>query len=282
MVYQKFQPDEVLIPYVECYFVWESVDPLEKELIVESPPTSFTGVAINYGDPYYLQNKKYERLAVPQQFVAGLSIYSYKLSLQGKIGIAGIVFKPSALSTLFGLNAYELTEERPDLFSVLPQDYIKKYVTLVREANGAAQKAKLLEELLLHHIKLNKPEPDYIDTAVNTIVEKRGMLHVHDLLKDSCMSRRTFERRFFQKVGFSPKYYARLRRIGYLCNLIAGKKKVNWPEVFLEAEYYDQAHFIKDFEEFTGRTPQQYLKENTELANFVEKPKVQPLRDQSQ
>ena len=33
--------------------------------------------------------------------------------------------------------------------------------------------------------------------------------------------------------------------------------------------------FIKDFKEFTGRSPQQYLKENTELANYVEKPKTQ-------
>lgn len=279
MRYHKFQPAALLAPYVECYFVWESVDPLEQELIVESPPTSYCGLAINYGDPYFLQNKKYERLEVPQQFLAGLSVYSYKLALKGNIGMAGIVLKPSALATLFELNGYELTEERPELFSVIPFDYIKKYVGMVREASSADQKAKLLEEMLLHHIRINKPEPDYIDKAVNIIVEKKGMLHVYDLLQESCMSRRTFERKFFQKVGFSPKYYARLRRIGHLCNLIAGKKKVNWPDVFLEAEYYDQAHFIKDFEEFTGRTPQQYLKENVELANYVEKPSTRPLQD---
>ena len=62
----------------------------------------------------------------------------------------------------------------------------------------------------------------------------------------------------------------------FLCNLVAGKKKVNWPDVFYEAEFYHQAHFIKDFEEFTGRTPQQYLRENAELANLIEKPKIQP------
>jgi hypothetical protein len=115
---------------VECYFVWQSEDLSEKELIVESTPTSFTGIVINYGDPYFLQNKKYERLMAPQKFVAGLSVYSYKLTLKGKIGIAGIVFKPSALSTQFDLTAYELTEERPDLFSVLPQGYFKKYILL--------------------------------------------------------------------------------------------------------------------------------------------------------
>ena len=131
--------------------------------------------------------------------------------------------------------------------------------------------------MLLHHYKRYQPQPDYIDTAANLILEKAGMLQVQDLLKESYMSRRTFERHFFEKVGLSPKYYARIRRISYICNLIAGKKKVTWPEVFYEAQFYDQAHFIKDFEEFTGRSPQQYLKENTELANFVEKPTTQAL-----
>ncbi|HEV8284473.1 MAG TPA: helix-turn-helix domain-containing protein [Chitinophagaceae bacterium] len=277
MQYQKFRPQEILSPFVECYFIWESSGPLEKELVVESPPNGFCSMVINYGDPYFLQNKKYKNLPVPQQFVSGQSIYSYKLSLNGVIGIAGIVFKPAALATFWGLESFEFTEERIDLFKTLPQDYIKKYVEQIRQAETAVDKVKLMEELLLHHYKIHPPEPDYIDKAANMIVEKNGMLHVNHLLEESCMSRRTFERRFFQKVGLSPKYYARIRRIGYVCNLIAGKKKVNWPEVFYEAEFYDQAHFIKDFEEFTGRTPQQYLRENAELANFVEKPKIQTL-----
>ena len=91
------------------------------------------------------------------------------------------------------------------------------------------------------------------------------------------MSRRNFERRFFKKVGLSPKYYARLRRMAYLMNLVAGKKKVDWARVFSECEFYDQSHFIRDFVAFTGRTPQQYLEENRELANLVDKPTQQPL-----
>jgi AraC-like DNA-binding protein len=277
MQYQKFRPQEILSPFVECYFIWESKTPLEKELIVESPPSGFCSIVINYGDPYFVQNKKYERLAVPQQFVSGQSIYSYKLFLQGQIGIAGIVFKPAALATFWGLESFEFTEERIDLLKALPQNYVKKYIEQIKQADTSIEKVKLMEEFLLHHYKLTKPEPDYIDKAANMIVEQNGLLHVQNLLKESCMSRRTFERRFFQKVGVSPKYYARIRRIGYVCNLIAGKKKVTWSEIFYEAEFYDQAHFIKDFEEFTGRTPQQYLRENTELANLVEKPKTQSL-----
>lgn len=277
MRYQKFRPQEILSPFIECYFIWESGDPIENGLVIESPPNGFCSIVINFGSPYILQNRKYEKLTVPQQFVSGQSIYSYKLYLKGTIGIAGIVFKPAGLATFWGLDSFEFTEERIDLFKALQQQYVKTYVQKIRDAANPLDKVKLMEEFMLHHYRVYKPEPDYIDVAANTIVEKNGMLHVYDLLKESCMSRRSFERKFFQKVGLSPKYYARIRRIGYICNLVAGKKKVNWPDVFYEAEFYDQAHFIKDFEEFTGRTPQQYLKENTELANFVEKPKTQSM-----
>lgn len=277
MLYQKFRPTEILAPFVECYFIWES-DALPNPLVIESPPNGFCSIVINYGDPYFLQNKKYEKLPVPQQFIAGQSIYSYKLSLQGCIGIAGIVLKPAALATLFGLAGFTFTEERIALFTALPHDYIQQYVAQIKTAGDAISKVKLMEAMLVHHYKLHNPVPDYIDKAANLIVEKWGMLHVQDLLKESCMSRRTFERHFFQKVGLSPKYYARVRRLGYICSLIVGKKKVNWAAVLYEAQFYDQAHFIKDFEEFTGRSPQQYLKENNELANYVEKPTTQALQ----
>lgn len=277
MQYEKFSPSPLLLPYVECYFIWHSENLPVYGLVVESPPSGFCSIVFNSGDPYFLQNKKYERLAVPNAFIAGQSIYIYKLFLDGNISVAGIVFKPAALATLFDLPVYEYTEERIDLNKI----FIPAVVTHLSEKLSAEkeplQKARLLEDFLLKHFEKNKPEPDYIDYAANLIVEKNGMLHINDLLKDIYMSRRNFERRFFKKVGLSPKYYARIRRMSYLFNLIAGKKKVDWGTIFSECEFYDHSHLIKDFLEFTGRTTQQYLEENKVLAHLVEKPKQQPL-----
>jgi AraC-like DNA-binding protein len=278
MFYRKYSPSDLLAPFVECYFIWDSEGPLPEPLVVESPPSGFCSIVFNYGDPYFLHNKKYEKLQVPRNFVSGQSIFSYKLSLEGTIGIAGIVFKPAALATIFDLPVYEYTEERIDLYTVFTKPVVDKYSKLICDSATEQDRVKVLDEFLTLQYHLQKAEPDYIDHAANLIIERNGMLQVTDLLKDSFMSRRSFERKFFQKVGLSPKYYARIRRIGYLLNLIAGKKKVDWSAVFHECEFYDQAHFIKDFEEFTGRTPQQYLKENLELANLVEKPKERPIQ----
>jgi AraC-like DNA-binding protein len=277
MIYQKFQPATVLKPFVECYYIWQSGHEPVKDLVVESPPNGFCSIVFNSGDVYFLHNKKYEKLEVPKEFVAGQAIYSYKLFLNGNISIAGIVFRPSGLATLFNLPVYQYTEERIDLKKVFMPFIVEKYAAEIAGVTDATAKAKLLENFVLQFYEANKPEPDYIDEAANKIVDSYGLLNVNELMENIYMSRRNFERRFFKKVGLSPKYYARIRRIGYSLNLVAGKKKVDWAKVFSECEYYDQSHFIKDFLEFTGRTPQQYLEENSELGNLVEKPKERPL-----
>lgn len=277
MKYLKFKPAAVLHPFVECYYSWQSGDTPIKDLIVESPPSGFCSIVFNSGDPYFLQNKKHERLPVPKQFIAGQSIYSYKLFLNGHISLAGIVFKPAALATLFDLPTFEYTEERIDLRNVFDKWQVDTLIEKIDRAGEVEDRIMLLEEFVLNQHHKRKIEPDYIDYAANLIVEKNGLLNVSDLIKDIYMSRRNFERRFFKKVGLSPKYYARIRRISYLMNLIAGKKEVDWSSVFSECEYYDQSHFIKDFLEFTGRTPRQYLEENRELATMVEKPSPKSL-----
>jgi AraC-like DNA-binding protein len=225
MQYQKFSPNKVLSEFVECYFVWESGETITDELVIESPPTGFGSIVVNYGSPYFLQNKKYDRLAVPAQFISGQSIYSYKLSMKGDIRIAGIVLKPAGLSSFFGLSGYEYVEERIDLFKAIPYDYAKTYVDKLKNADSAKNRATVLEEFLLYHYSIHKPQTDYIDQAANIIVAKNGMVHMQELLKESHMSRRSFERKFFEKVGLSPKYYARIRRIGYVLLLTAGKRK---------------------------------------------------------
>lgn len=244
---------------------------------VESPPTGFCSIVFNSGDPYFLQNKKYEKLEVPAAFVSGQAIYSYKLFLNGRIAMAGIVFKPAGLASLFNLPVYEFTEERVALHKVFKESVVSDLSAAIQGQLGAAEKAKLLEAFILKQAGEKLPEPDAIDEAANKIVLKNGLLHVNELIEQAYMSRRNFERKFFKKVGLSPKYYARIRRMSYIGNLIAGKAKVDWPDVFHNCEYYDQSHFIKDFIEFTGRTPQQYFEENRELSKYVDKPTSKPL-----
>jgi AraC-like DNA-binding protein len=258
--------------------VWRSSGQKVSNLVIESPPSGYCSIVFNSGGDYFLNNKKYERLTVPKQFISGQSIYSYKLFFDDVIDLTGIVLKPTGLASLFDLPTYQYTEERIPLNSVFNKKMVTDMSRRVFDESHPNERVKLLDNFLIKHYNDNKPVADYIDAAANMIIEKNGMVDVADIMENVFMSRRNFERKFFKKVGLSPKYYARLRRIGYTLNLIAGKKKVDWGELFSRCEFYDQSHFIKDFLEFTGRTPQQYLEENTELANIIDKPTMNDIR----
>jgi len=267
MFYKKFTPPKHLQPYVECFYVWEVE--AHQPFFVESPPSAFGSMVFNYGAPYSVQNTKYNLNVVPQSFIAGQATRSYKLNLSGKIGMVGIVFRPTAMSTLFNLPIAELTDERIGMNDILKGSEIKDLQDKIVEAANNQERISLLMQFITIRLMKNESRFDRIDFVANKIVDAKGIINVGDFSNDLFMCRRQFERKFFQKVGLSPKYYGRIRRLGYLCSLIAGKRQVNWKNIFFDCGYYDQAHFIKDFSEFLDRTPTEYIQNNIELSHFL-------------
>jgi AraC-like DNA-binding protein len=267
MIYRKIPPPSHLKPYVECFYVWESR--FSQPLIVESPPTAFTSMVFNYGVSYAVQNLKHQSSAVPQSFLTGQATTSYRLLVSGDIGMVGIVFRPAGMHTLFNLPLGELTDERLELTEILRGDEIRVLQDKIMEARNLNERIGLLTHFLNIQLMKNEHRFDAVDFTANLIVDAKGLVNISDMMNDMFMCRRQFERKFFQKVGLSPKFYARTRRMGYLCSLMSGKRQVNWQHILYDSGYYDQAHFIKDFTAFLGRTPTDYLKNNVELSHFL-------------
>lgn len=270
MLYRKFQPAPHLRPFVECYFVWESPALPSGGLAVESPPSGFGSMVFNYGEGYRVSTSRHENLDVPAAFVSGQSTRSYRLTLSGRVGMAGIVFRPAGISSLFGLPMYEFADERIALHDVLGPE-TDRLAERIAEAPSAESRAELLENFLNRRLLKTATNPDRTDYAANVIVDRFGIVSVGELLDDVCLSRRQFERQFLHRVGVSPKYYARIRRVGYLCAQLAARRwqVPDWHDLLFRAGYYDQSHFIKDFTEFTGKAPSLYVKGNAELGNFL-------------
>jgi AraC-like DNA-binding protein len=79
---------------------------------------------------------------------------------------------------------------------------------------------------------------------------------------------------FRAEVGLSPKAYARVRRLQAALRLLGGGP-LGGAHVAAEVGYFDQAHFVRDFESFTGMTPTQYSQQRILLPSHVpvERPK---------
>jgi AraC-like DNA-binding protein len=70
-------------------------------------------------------------------------------------------------------------------------------------------------------------------------------------------------------VGLAPKVFCRVRRFQRVLRMLHKTTQVDWADVALECGYYDQAHFIHDFQSFCGLTPSAYLAAATPHLNHV-------------
>lgn len=272
MYYRKFLPPLHLHSYIECFYIWET-DFLNKPIVVESPPSGFCSMVFNYQQSYQVISAKYQSqfISTPQSFITGQATKSYQLQLQGQIGMVGVVFKPSAIASIFELPMYEFVDERHDLRAVLGKE-IETIEAKIQDCASHTKRIEVLSNYFSFRLLRAELKNTRIDYAANLIGEQNGLVNLSDLVDEMFVCRRQFERQFLLKIGVSPKYYARLRKISHLCKTIALKQWNidDWQELIFQNGYYDQAHFIKEFKSFTGKSPSFYLKNNIELAHFLD------------
>ena len=83
------------------------------------------------------------------------------------------------------------------------------------------------------------------------------------------LSPRRFIELFHRQIGLTPKVFCRVRRFQHVLRTIHLRRSVDWAQIALECGYYDQAHFIHDFQCFSGLTPSGYLACATPHLNHV-------------
>ena len=62
-----------------------------------------------------------------------------------------------------------------------------------------------------------------------------------------------------KQIGISPKQLGKVIRLQTALKMLLNHKTETLTQIAYENEYYDQAHFIKDFKEFTGTNPKEFL-----------------------
>ncbi len=268
MRYKKIKPSDSIKSFVECFYIWESA--VAQAMSFESPPPALCSIVYNYKSPYQISNSKYEKVQVPKFFICGQPVRNYTLHINGQIGIIGIVLRPATLYHCLKIPMYGLTDERIFFAQVFPNYYsqLKEQLTHLSSAEAMVDR---LERFMMYLLKTYRHGTQGIIDASNEIFDSNGQCNIQDLIKRHYMSRRTFERKFLEEVGVSPKTYAKIRRFGYTCSLMAGNREVDLMDVLHQGGYYDQSHFIKDFKYFSGRTPRKYAQTNEELSNHLDK-----------
>ena len=98
------------------------------------------------------------------------------------------------------------------------------------------------------------PAPDPVKRAIEAIALAHGAIDLDWVASQAGMSARQFRRRCQAESGLAPKHLCRILRFRRACELAATGDS-GWAAIAADAGYFDQAHLIRDFHEFTGRAP---------------------------
>jgi methylphosphotriester-DNA--protein-cysteine methyltransferase len=86
------------------------------------------------------------------------------------------------------------------------------------------------------------------------------------------LSQRRFIQLFNEEVGLTPKLFWRVRRFQQVLRRLHQSACVEWARVAIDCGYFDQAHFIHDFQDFSGLNPTGYLIRRSEYLNHIPLP----------
>lgn len=265
MDHQIIQPTDALKPFVRYFWSLESPgaggSPREFRTIADGCP-GFLFQSPEHG------NFSREGKQLPDAFLFGQATMHGKLDLSGDLAATGICFYPQALKTLFGLNATLLTDSCAGIGDLYEHSSLSDQLSGIE---APRERINLLTDFLVAELKKRKPEHKDMDHALELILNSKGGISVKSLCEKLYLTERTFERRFKEYVGISPKLFSRICRFQSSLRQFQGKNYQCFSDIVLANDYADQSHVIRSFKEFAGISPNKLQKQPVSLIdNFSE------------
>jgi AraC-like DNA-binding protein len=272
MLYREFRPNPHLAPFVECFWTLASE---ETEQLQTKPsahaqlerilPDGCVELILNFGAQFREQKDDGRQEPQPVLFLVGQMTRPMLISPNGRVELIGIRFHPGGTLPFLRIDMHELTNQVVEL-AALSRDLERSLVLRMEEARSLASltlKIAVLEKLLAGLLRDSKHE-SRLSELVGQIVSRGGQVTVDELAQDSGVSSRQLERRFLSEVGIGPKLLCRILRFQQVFRAVE-RNDSGWASVATDCGYYDQAHLIRDFQQFARQTPNVLFAQSSRL-----------------
>jgi AraC-like DNA-binding protein len=257
MTYTRYVPSPPLDAYITCLYCPNGPIAYPCEKILPMPSLD---LKVNFGGVFQVYDAKHtEPIATcAESWCVGLWNTYHIVNWPTNLQYLGVVFKPGGAYPFLQFPLSELHNQ------VIPLDAIwGSFAAEIREQLYAAPTMQarfaLFEQFLGARLREGPPELKAVQYALGQIAKQHGTVSIRNLSDQIGMSQKHLIAQFKRMVGGTPKELARLCRFAHILYRIDPTQPVDWTWMAHQFLYYDQSHFNRDFEAFTGHSPTDYL-----------------------
>ena len=264
-IFNFCQPKPPLSKFVDSFWFYESNNAEHQPQHILPTGTLELVINVRQDELLFYDSERRENCSrFSGAVVSGAHGHRFAPHATEEIAIIGVHFKPGGAFPFLGFPANDLADTHVDLETIWGAS-ASRLRTRLCEARTSAERFQLLQDALLNRL-CHGVEQHY---AVSTALEIFWKNQIHPTVRETAkylgLSQRRFIQVFSGEVGMTPKLFSRIQRFQQGRNLIQINPTPNWAALALDLGYFDQSHLIREFLEFSGLSPADYLKRHNRL-----------------
>jgi hypothetical protein len=271
MNYQTFKPLPDLEGLVKCY--WTLEVPAEPDVPRQRViPDGCIEMAFILGDNIKRYTTEESFILQPRAMVLGQITAPFYIQPTGYVNTFAIRFYPYGFANFVTTPIKDLSDKETPIAQLFGENTSLELEQKIVQAKNTSERIKIMESFLLNSLHSKTTVDQIVKETIDSLILTGGNNSINNILKNDLSKRRQLERKFSKQIGISPKQLGKVIRLQAALKMLLGKKSETLTNIAYESEYYDQAHFIRDFKEFTGVTPAEFLEDkNMILSSLIYK-----------
>jgi AraC-like DNA-binding protein len=257
MVYLSQSPGPPLAPLVETLW-WVSDAPRHaRERVL---PSGTLELVINLHENefrIYDAAQSQEPRKFPGAIVSGAYRAPFVIDTREHASILGVHFRPGGAGPLLGVPPGALANAHMALEALWGRQATELRDRLC-DADTPTVRFRILERTLVACLRPSWRLHGAVPVALAQIAQPGAT--IRKVAGRVGLSHRRLIEVFTAEVGLTPKLFGRVRRFQTILAAVQTGAAPHWAQLALAAGYYDQAHLIGDFVEFSGLSPTELVR----------------------
>ncbi|QUX96137.1 hypothetical protein C0J08_12315 [Marinomonas sp. CT5] len=248
LLFDIYFPQGLLSLWLQA--IWSAQVPIDKQGVTRRlVADAGSGILFNLGG---VPVKIDQQALQDQVMFQATNQHAHLIHLPSGTDLVGVRFQPG-MGRLFQT---KLVKQQGTTDSLEASEFIQSLLMQLKEGLSFQERIDLLNKAFYQRVVSMTDDHDPVLKAVDLLQQSSRV----DLLDMLPLSQRQIERQFQCRLGMSPKYFQRLRRVRAV--LLALKNVENHrklAELAIEFGFSDQAHMTRECQLIAGVTPKHYI-----------------------